>query len=74
LVEEPTGELLQDFVSSLAGNVFLREFSVSSGKLRVPAGEIEVADVLVLLRDLTLVFQVKERAPSADSSVEALEK
>jgi hypothetical protein len=63
---------LEEVVGKVTGSIFLREFSISSGKLRVPAGEIEIADVLVLLRGLVLILQAKEREASADSSPEAL--
>jgi hypothetical protein len=64
--------LLEEVVGGVTGNIFLREFSVTSGKLRVPAGEIEVADVLVLLRGMALILQVKDRHVSADASSDAL--
>ena len=68
------GQLLEDFIRALNGNVFLREFAVSSGRIDVPAGEVEIADTMVLLRGLVLVYQLKEREPDADCSEAALQR
>ena len=68
------GQLLEDFIRELNGNVFLREFAVSSGRIDVPAGEVEIADTMVLLRGLVLVYQLKEREPDADCSEAALQR
>ena len=69
-----SGRLLEEFVNSVNGNFFLREFTVSSARLGVPEGEIELADTMVVLRKLLLLYQLKERDPSADSSYVAVQK
>jgi hypothetical protein len=65
--------LLERFVAQLNANVFLAEFAFDSAQIRVPGtGDIEIADHLVLLDDIGIVFQLKERMDGADSSVESL--
>jgi hypothetical protein len=66
--------LLEDFIARLNANVFLREFAFSSTELSVDGvGQVEVADHVVLLGNLALAFQLKERTQDA-SSAEQLEK
>ena len=61
--------LLEDFVAELNRNVFLREFAFSRTELRLPGiGETEIADHLILLDNLGLAFQLKER--DAESSLD----
>lgn len=65
----PEKTLLEDFIAAINANTFLREFAFSATQLRVPGlGEIELADHLVLLDDIALVFQLKEREAGAPSS------
>lgn len=64
--------LLEQFVAQLNSNVFFREFAFPSAHLRVPGGEVELADHLVLLDEIGLIFQLKERSEGASASTEAL--
>jgi hypothetical protein len=66
--------LLEAFVAQLNANVFLREFAFSSTALRVPGqGQVEIADHLVLLGDLGLIYQLKERDSGAAHSLADVE-
>ncbi len=65
--------LLEQFVARLNANVFFGEFAFPSAHLRIPGrGEVELADHLVLLDDIGLVFQLKERDQGAPATPEAL--
>jgi len=65
--------LLEQFVARLNSNVFFGEFAFPSAHLKIPGrGEVELADHLVLLDDIGLIFQLKERDESAPSTAEAL--
>jgi len=55
--------LLEEFVGELNANLFLREFAFSAMQLRIPGrGDIEIADHLILLDDLAIAAQLKERS------------
>ena len=57
----------EQFVGQLNANVFFAEFAFESSQLRVPGvGEVELADHLVILDNLGLIFQIKERSAKAD--------
>lgn len=65
--------LLERFVAELNARVFLAEFAFDSAQIRIPGtGDVEIADHLVLLDDIGIVFQLKERMAGADASAEAL--
>lgn len=65
--------LLEDFVARLNANVFLREFAFSATELSIPGkGQVEVADHLVLLDKLGLVYQLKERDAAASKDLPEL--
>lgn len=64
--------LLQDFIDDLNSRVFFKEFTFAGPLLSVGSGEVELADHFVLLEDLAIVFQLKERSPEADSSEDAV--
>jgi hypothetical protein len=67
--------LLEQFVGELNANLFLREFAFSRTLLRVEGvGEIEIADHLILLDDLALAFQLKEREDGATKEPSETEK
>jgi hypothetical protein len=58
--------LLERFIAQLNANVFFAEFAFDSAQLRVPGtGDIELADHLVLLDEIGLIFQLKERNSGA---------
>lgn len=64
-----TNSLLERFVAQINANVFFAEFAFPSARLRVPGtGEYELADHLVLLDEIGLIFQLKERDLSAPRS------
>lgn len=67
--------LLEDFVAQLNANVFFAEFAFSATELRVPdtGQQVELADHLVLLGDVGLLFQLKERDAAASQEPGALE-
>jgi hypothetical protein len=67
--------LLEQFVASLNASVFLAEFAFSGSELSIPGlGTIEIADHLVLLDDLGILFQLKERDSSASTELNNVAK
>jgi hypothetical protein len=66
----PPKNLLEDFVAQLNANVFLREFAFSATELSIPGkGQLEIADHLVLLDKLGLIYQLKERDAAASNDI-----
>jgi hypothetical protein len=67
--------LLEQFVAQLNESVFLAEFSFSGSEIRIPGtGDLEIADHLVLLEDMGIAYQLKERDVTASSSAGDLSK
>ena len=67
--------LLERFVAQLNENVFFAEFAFDSTQVRVPGkGDIEIADHLVLVDDIGIIFQLKEREAGANATEAALRK
>lgn len=65
--------LLERFIAQLNANVFFAEFAFDSAQIRIPGkGDIELADHLVLLDDIGIIFQLKERDAGAEVSAAAL--
>jgi hypothetical protein len=63
--------LLSAFVASLNANLFLREFSFAGTCFTPPGGtEVELADHVVRVGDVLLLYQLKERDAAATGSVE----
>jgi hypothetical protein len=63
--------LLSAFVASLNANLFLREFSFARTCFTPPGGtEVELADHVVRVGDLILLYQLKERDAAAAGSVD----
>lgn len=67
--------LLEEFIATINANAFLREFAFSATQLQVPGvGEIEIADHLVLLDDIGIAFQLKEREADEPESEEVVQR
>jgi hypothetical protein len=65
--------LSEQFVAQLNENVFFAEFAFTSNQLRIEGvGEVELADHLVILDDVALIFQLKERSHTANSDAGSL--
>ena len=61
--------LLEDFIATLNANIFLAEFAFSATELTVPGeGQVEIADHLVLIGEIGLAFQLKERDHDASAA------
>ena len=67
------GSDIQSFISKeLHSLLFLEEFVFSQNKFSPPAGsEIELADAVVMLGDVLLIFQIKERFSREAGDAEA---
>src|SRR5271156_6606742 len=67
---------VQSFISQELHNLlFLEEFVFSRNKFTPPASsELELADAVVLLGDVLLIFQIKERLVDRRASVSAEQK
>jgi hypothetical protein len=65
--------LSEAFVAQINENVFFAEFAFDAAHLTVPgSGEVEVADHLVIVDDLGILFQLKERSPDAPSDAASM--
>jgi hypothetical protein len=63
---------LEELVSRTNEFYFLREFTFSTARFCPPTqSEVELADAVIWLDDLAVVFQVKERSEGADISADA---
>ena len=52
---------LEEKISSLNQNIFLKEFTYSKNKFSpTPSSEFELADNIIWLRDLLIVFQLAQ--------------
>ncbi|HCU11298.1 MAG TPA: hypothetical protein DGB72_04135 [Gemmatimonadetes bacterium] len=70
-----TKTLLEEFVAQLNASIFLAEFAFPGSELTIRGqGKVEVADHLVLLDDLGIIFQLKERDAAASSAKAELNK
>ena len=70
----PPTSLLQDFVDELNARVFFKEFSFAGALIPVATGELELADQFVLIDDLAIVYQLKERSNTASADPHAVTK
>ena len=59
--------ILEDILSGINENYFLKEFSFSKNRFRPsPREEVEFADQVVALADLLILYQAKERTGAGD--------
>jgi len=62
-------------IAKLNEHFFFQEFTFSKNQFSpIPGSEVELADNLIWLDEMTIVFQLKERNVSGDSTVEAERK
>src|SRR5206468_7313895 len=77
-VKESDGEpasLLHDFVAQQHANIFTRAFSFPANHLPIVAEkEVELADGVVILDDIGLIIQLREREQKVASKAGDLEK
>lgn len=67
--------LLEEFIADLNANIFFAEFAFAATELTVPGeGQVELADHLILIGEIGLAFQLKERNKDASSDPRAVKK
>lgn len=64
----------EEEIAKLNEHFFFQEFTFSRNQFSPVPGNVELADSLIWLDDMVIVFQLKERNVSADSSLEAEKK
>ncbi len=57
-------------ISTLNSFYFLKEFTYAKNQFTVPAGEYELADNIISLDDIMIVYQLKERGSSGTRTPE----
>lgn len=61
----------EKFIDMINKNVFFKEFTFANNRVDTDNGEIEIADYMVFLGDITLIYQIKERDKNAKGNIES---